>query len=56
MAPPGMVIEYGADGHDGPGWYFWSEEYPEEGSSGHYATREEAEEAAALEAGECADG
>lgn len=25
-----------------PGWYFWEEEYPEEGSCGPYASRGEA--------------
>ncbi len=29
-------------GHDGDGWYYWEEEYPEEGSVGAFPTREEA--------------
>ncbi len=35
---------------DGPGWYYWDDEYPEEGVVGAFATREEAE-AHAREAG-----
>lgn len=31
-----------AIGHGGPGWYYWSTEYPEEGAAGPYATRAEA--------------
>jgi hypothetical protein len=30
------------DFHDGPGWYFWYEDYPDEGSVGAFATRKEA--------------
>lgn len=26
------VVQYGEDGHDGPGYYIWCGEYPEEGS------------------------
>lgn len=29
--------------HDGPGWYYLDDEYPDEGSVGAFATREEAE-------------
>jgi hypothetical protein len=32
----------GAKWHDGPGWYYWEEEYPEEGSVGAFETRDEA--------------
>ena len=28
--------------HAGVGWYYWDSEYPEEGSVGAFATREEA--------------
>lgn len=28
--------------HDGPGWYYWYSEYPEEGSVGAFATEEKA--------------
>jgi len=28
--------------HDGPGWYYWDDEYRDEGSVGAFATREEA--------------
>lgn len=34
-------LEHGI-GHGGPGWYYWSTEYPEEGAAGPYATRAEA--------------
>lgn len=30
------------DGHDGPGWYYWTEEYPDEGSAGAFETLEAA--------------
>ena len=36
-----VVVQWGADAHDGPGWYYYDEEYPEEGSVGPFATREE---------------
>lgn len=29
-------------GHSGPGWYYYDDEYPDEGSCGAFATREEA--------------
>jgi hypothetical protein len=28
--------------HDGPGWYYWDEEYPEEGACGAFPTKEAA--------------
>lgn len=31
-----------ADGHDGDGWYYWEDEYPEEGSTGAFGTKAEA--------------
>lgn len=34
------------EGHSGRGWYFWSADYPDEGSWGPFHTREEAEAAA----------
>lgn len=40
----------GGDWHDGPGWYYWDDDYPDEGSIGAFATREEAEQHA-VEAG-----
>jgi hypothetical protein len=39
------------DGHGGPGWYYFEAEYEEEGCSGPFKTREEAE-AHALTSGE----
>lgn len=27
-----IVMEYSDSGHSGPGYYFWDEEYPEDGS------------------------
>jgi len=43
--PVAIVVEcYEMDGaHDGPGWYYWDNEYRDEGSVGAFATREEAE-------------
>lgn len=40
-----MVTLYLGDAtwHDGPGWYYIFAEYPEEGSCGAFATKEEAE-------------
>ena len=38
------IVGLGDDtSHDGKGWYFWDEEYPEAGSCGAYPTREAAE-------------
>ncbi len=28
--------------HDGPGWYYWSVEYPDEGSVGSFECRRDA--------------
>ena len=41
----GLEIEFrkgDANWHDGPGWYFWEAEYPDEGSCGAFATPAEA--------------
>jgi hypothetical protein len=41
---PVAVVALGdATWHDGPGWYQWDAEYPDEGSSGAFYAREEAE-------------
>lgn len=37
---PKAVVRYGADWHDGPGWYWWSSDLPEEGSNGAFASKE----------------
>ena len=37
------VEHWGDEAHDGPGWYYYFDEYPEEGSCGAFATREECE-------------
>jgi hypothetical protein len=48
---PVALVEFGDAGwHSGPGWYYWDDEYPDEGSVGVFQTREEAE-AHAREAG-----
>jgi hypothetical protein len=31
--PGDVVVEWGEDGHSGPGWYMWCEEYPDEGAT-----------------------
>lgn len=36
------VLTYGLHGFDGAGWYYWDAEYPSEGSTGAFATLEEA--------------
>lgn len=38
--------------HDGPGWYYIYTEYPDEGSCGAFATRDEAEAHARAAIGE----
>ena len=38
---PVTVVHYN-DAHDGPGWYYIYDEYPDEGSCGAFSTREEA--------------
>lgn len=38
-----IVLQEGdAESHDGPGWYYWKEDYPEEGSVGAFAAKNEA--------------
>lgn len=39
--PRGFAVEYFLDGHDGPGWYYWDSEYPDEGSVGAFGTCDE---------------
>jgi len=38
------IERWGSEAHGGPGWYYYWEEYPDEGSCGPYETWEEAEE------------
>jgi len=41
--PPEVIILVGDESfHSGPGWYYYDAEYPDEGSCGAFATREEA--------------
>lgn len=49
---PRAVMCYGDDDswHDGPGWYFWDADHPDEGSVGAYETAGQAR-AVAREAG-----
>jgi hypothetical protein len=35
-------VSYSSGGHDGPGWYYWDSEYPEEGAVGAFESFEEA--------------
>lgn len=37
-----QVFVYWADAHDGPGWYYYDSEYPEEGSVGAFNSEEQA--------------
>lgn len=39
-----VVLQCGSEAHDGPGWYYYYVEYPDEGSVGAFATRDEAVE------------
>lgn len=43
--PEATVVHWEANDapHDGPGWYYYDQEYQDEGSVGAFATREEAE-------------
>ncbi len=36
--PTCTIYWYGDDAHDGPGWYYVDDEYPEEGSVGSFLT------------------
>ena len=47
---PLASVEHFTEAHDGPGWYYWDDEYRDEGSVGAFETRVEAE-AHAKEAG-----
>lgn len=38
------VVKWYDDTGDGPGWYYYDEEYQDEGVIGKFASREEAEE------------
>ena len=38
-----VTVHYFKGGHDGPGWYYWETEYPDEGSTGAFPTPETAE-------------
>jgi hypothetical protein len=38
-----IVKWFNSNAYDGRGWYYYDEEYPEEGSVGSFKTREEAE-------------
>jgi hypothetical protein len=49
-APTAVVVIGDETWHDGPGWYYYDDEYQDEGSCGAFATRQEAE-AHAREAG-----
>lgn len=41
--PSTATLRYGdATWHDGPGWYYTIDDYPDEGSCGAFATRVEA--------------
>jgi hypothetical protein len=41
-APTATLAEGDASWHDGPGWYYIDDEYPDEGSCGAFSTRNEA--------------
>ena len=43
-----VLKRYGDNAHDGAGWYYYEEEYPNEGSTGSFDTPEEAKAHAAL--------
>lgn len=38
-----VTIHYFGDAHDGPGWYWWESDYREDGCTGSFATRDDAE-------------
>ncbi len=40
--PVAIIVKWGEEAHDGPGWYYYDEEYKDEGSIGSFDTREEA--------------
>ena len=37
------VVLHWDSGHDGPGWYYYDESYPDEGSVGAFTFRQDAE-------------
>lgn len=37
-----VEVSYSTSGHDGPGWYYWDENYPDDGSCGAFESFEEA--------------
>jgi hypothetical protein len=39
---PVAELVHSAEGHSGPGWYYWDDEYRDEGSVGAFETKEEA--------------
>jgi hypothetical protein len=41
---PLASVEWFNDAHDGAGWYYWDDEYRDEGSVGAFLTRKEAED------------
>lgn len=43
-APDAVLVEGDASAHDGPGWYYYDSEYPDEGSVGAFGTAKEARE------------
>ena len=38
-----LFAEWGDEAHDGPGWYYWHDEYPDEGACGAFKHVTEAE-------------
>lgn len=46
--PNVAVVVYFPDAYDGPGWYYYAEEYPEEGCVGRYDSRDACAIAAAM--------
>lgn len=40
---PLAILQHCDVAHDGPGWYYWDDEYRDEGSVGAFLLREEAE-------------
>lgn len=55
VVPDGFTVASGFLG-DPEAWCYWDDEYPDEGSIGPFASAREAADAAALDAGEMADG
>jgi len=40
--PIATIVRGDETWHNGPGWYIWDQDYPNEGSSGAFAAKEEA--------------